>query len=148
MINLPKVVEVVQPQAIVDDTSWVATAVDCKGFDYARINIQFGAMDVAMAALSLAESADGTATTAITGANFSGGTLVDGTTGALPPATADNRIYSFLVDCKYRKRFLHLVATGGNGTSGSFMSATAELFRAGQEPNTMAERGAFAEIAV
>jgi len=143
-----KIVAITPPGAIVDNTAFATTAVDTKGWDYAEIIVHFGAMDIAMAALSVSDSNDGTSYAAVSGANFASGTMVNGVTAALPPATADNGFYSFGIDLRYHKRYIDLQATGGDGTSGTYMTAFAILTRGEQAPNSMSERGYTGQILV
>lgn len=143
-----KVVVITPPGAIVDNAAFTTTSVDLKGWDRADIFVHFGAMDIAMAGLKLQESADDTTYADVTGANFATGTMTNGVTAALPPATADNTFYKIGVDARYRKRYLDLVATGGDGTSGTYLTAFAVLSRGAVSPNTMGERGLTGEIEV
>jgi hypothetical protein len=144
-----KIVAITPPGAIVDNAALTTTAVDTLGFAWADIYIHLGATDVAMAALKLQESdASGSGFADITGADFSSGTLSDGTAAALPSATADNKFYAIRVDLRGRKRYLDLVATGGDGTAGAYIVAFAVLSRASEDPNSMSERGITGEIIV
>ncbi|MCH8979452.1 MAG: hypothetical protein IH945_09475 [Armatimonadetes bacterium] len=143
-----KVVAITPPQAIVDNASWTTASIDTKGFDWCDIFIHFGAMDIAMVALKLQHSNTDGSFADVTGADFSSGTLSDGTSAALPSATDDNNFFSFRVDLRNVKRFLDLVATGGDGAVGTFLVAWAVLSRAAESPDTMAERGQTGEIIV
>jgi hypothetical protein len=143
-----KIVAITPPGAIVDNTAFTTSSIDLKGWNRADVFVHFGAMDIAMAALSLSESDDDTSYAAVTGANFSGSTMTNGSAGALPPATADNLFYAFRVDARKRKRYIDLQATGGDGTLGTYMTAFAILSRGKELPNAMGERGLTGEIAV
>lgn len=151
MINsmLSKIVRVVSPGAIVDNTTPTATVIDTLGYDWCDVYVDLGATDIAVAALKLQESeVSGSGEVDITGANFATGTLTSGDAAALPSATDDNRWFAFRVDCRARKRYLNLVLTGGDGSAGAYFCAFAILSRAAQAPSTMAQRGLTGEIKV
>ncbi len=123
-----KFVSITPPAAIVDNASFTTAAIDTLGFDFATIVVYFGAMDIAMTALKVQECAtSGGSYTDITGANFSGGTDTAGSTTSLPSATSDNTLWIFHIDLRGRQRYLDLVATGGDGATGTYMSAHAIL---------------------
>lgn len=130
-----KVQQVISPAAIVDDASWTTVEIDTLGFDYCIILCNIGATDIAMAALKVQESdTTGTGFTDVTGLVYGTSTDIDGETSSLPSATDDNTIVGFLIDLRGRKRFLDLVATAGDGSTGTFMSAIALLGRAKEVP--------------
>jgi hypothetical protein len=135
-----KIVAITQPQAIVNNTSWTTASVDTLGFRYATIIVQLGATDIALTALKIQESDDDGSTDTYADVT---GLVASGTSGSgrLPTATDDNSFFAFEVDLKGRNRYLDLVATIGNGSTGGFMSAFALLSRAEESPNTAAERG-------
>lgn len=142
-----KLVTVVQPTAIVDNTSWTTAEVDTRGFNYATFIFQLGASDIAMAALSLTESdvtASGHAT--IAGADFASATDIDGNATALPSATDDGKILVVQLDLRKRKRFIDVVATAGNGAAGTYLSALCILD--GAEEGYVASAGMGAEHVV
>jgi hypothetical protein len=145
MINLQNVkfVAITPPAAIVDNDVFVTAALDTKGWDYAVILILFGAMDIAMAALKLqhSEASDMSGATDVTGGNFA-------TSGTLPADTADNTFVAWYVDCRNKKRYLDVVATGGNGSAGTYMTAIAILGRGEQQPSTAALRGLAQQLIV
>jgi hypothetical protein len=136
------------PGAIKDNASFTASAIDTLGFDYALIAIQVGATDIAMAALKLQESdASGSGYADVTSGTFDGSTDLFGSTAALPSATDDNAFFLIAVDLRKRKRYLKIVATAGDGTSGSYLAAMCILSRAKITPNTAAEMGASSVLA-
>lgn len=142
-----KFVNVSPPVAIKDDGSWSTTAVDTKGYNFAQFAVQLGATDVAMAALKLQESDDDGSSDAyadVAGAVAGGEGSVDiaGAAFALPTATDDNQLVIIEVDLRKRKRYLDLVATAGNGTAGTYLSALCVLSQGEITPVTAAERGA------
>jgi hypothetical protein len=135
-----KIVNVTPPGAIIDDAAVVTAAIDTLGFDYADVYVILGATDVAVAALKLTESDQaGSGYTDVEGGDFAGN---------LPGATDDNKIFGWHVDLKGKKRYLDVVATGGNGTTGAYITVIAILSRAKQSPNTAAKRGLAKELFV
>lgn len=128
-----KFVNVTPPAAIVDNASYTTNEIDTLGYDYCTIICSLGATDIAMAALKVQESdTSGSGYADITGATFA---------SALPSATDDNKMYAFYIPLQGRKRYLDLVATAGDGTTGTFMSAIAILSRAEQTPSSATARG-------
>jgi hypothetical protein len=141
---LEKFVAITPPGAIVDNAAFTTAAIDTKGFAHLTIIVHFGAMDIAMAALKVQESDD----SGMSGAADITGT-VGGTSFTLPGATADNQFWAFHINLKgVRKRYIDLVATGGDGTSGTYLTAFAILSRAQEYPDTAAERGFTTEVLV
>lgn len=142
-----KVVNVIPPQAIKDNGSWTANPVDTKDWDYATFYFHVGATDIAMAALKLQESDDDASADAyadVAGAVFGGASVtdIDGVASALPSATDDNKVFAIEVDCRNVERYLKPVATAGDGSTGTFLSALCVLSRGKITPVTAAERGA------
>ena len=137
-----KVVRVIDPAAIKDNASWTAVEIDTLGFDYAQVYCYVGATDIAHVALKMQESSvSGSGFTDVTGLVFGTSTNTDGSTSTLPSATDDNKLFCFDIDLRGRKRYLSLVATAGDGTAGTYMTAWAVLSRAGETPMTAAQRG-------
>lgn len=140
-----KLINVTPPAAILDNASATTTEVDTKGWNHARYILSLGATDIAMAALYLTESdATGSGHVEIAATDFSDATQsdIDGTALGLPSATDDNKIIVIDLQLEGRKRFLDLVATAGDGTAGTYLSAICELFRGEQAPTTSAGHGA------
>lgn len=138
-----KKVVITPPQAIVDDASWTTAEIDTAGFDYAVIWVLLGATDIAAAALAVTESdTAGSGHANVTGLVFGTSTNTDGSTSTLPSATDDNKFFGFFINLAGRKRYLDLTATAGNGSTGTFMTAWAELYRAEALPVTAADLGA------
>ena len=111
-------------QALVDNASWTSTCLDTSGLDGVYVIVTFGAMDIAMAALKVQESdtlTDATTLasgTDISGADFSVSPLT------LPSATADNTsVGVFIPIVGARKRYINVIATGGNGAAGTYAEA-------------------------
>lgn len=120
-----KVVNICPPGAIVDNADFTTAAIDTVGFGKVAIYFTLGATDIGLTALKLQQSDDSGMSGAadITGAVY-------GANGApaLPSATDDNKVYAFHVSLQGKKRYLDLVATGGNGTTGTYGSAIAVLY--------------------
>ena len=133
------------PAAKVKNASFTTLAVDTLGFSKLAIYAILGDTDIAMTALKLQESDDSgmSGATDITGSIY-------GATGApaLPTATDDNKIFAFFVDLKGRKRYIDLVATAGNGSTGTFLCATYELGVGNETTDTAAERGLAANVII
>ena len=146
---LPKFVAITNPGAIVNDASLTTTAIDTQGFDFARIVVYLGASDIAMTALAVQESdASDSGFANVTGLVFGKSTNSAGSTSTLPSATDDNGFFAFDVDLRGRKRYLDLVATCGEGSTGTYICAFAELYRAEKTPITAAEAGCKQILAV
>lgn len=109
---------VTPPAAIVDNAAFTTGTIDTYGYDEMLIIAYFGAMDIAMSALKVQESdASNMASAAdVSGADYSV------SPATLPSATSDNTAFAVHVKCGgSRKRYLDLSATGGDGTSGTFL---------------------------
>lgn len=146
-----KTVAITPPAAIVDNASYTTAAVDTFGYNKLRVCVLLGATDIAMTALKLQESDDSGMSGAadITGAVYGTSANPDtGTTSALPSATDDNKLFTFFVDLKGRKRYIDLVATAGDGSAGTYLAAWADLYNGNDTPTTATERGAAANLIV
>ena len=138
-----KLVSITPPAAIVDNASYTTASIDTQGFDYMQVVVYLGATDIAMTALKLQESdTDGGSYADVTGLVFGTSSNIAGSTSTLPSATDDNKFFVFDVDLRGRKRYFDLVATAGDGTAGTFLTAFAILSRGKDQPVTAAERGA------
>ena len=137
-----KVVAVINPVAIVDNTSWTTTEIDTLGFAYCSIYVMLGATDIAMATLKVQESdTSGTDFGDISGTIFGTATNIAGSTSSKPSATDDNLIFAVDIDLRGRKRYLDLVATAGDGSTGTYACAWAVLERGDDQLDTAASRG-------
>lgn len=137
-----KFVQLTPPGVIVDDASYTTAVLDTAGFGYCAILVSLGATDIAMAALKLQQSdASGSGFADITGA-------VGGTNFTLPTATDDNKIVAFFVDLRGKKRYLDLVATAGNGSTGTYASVLAILSEGAITPDDITDRGLLAQVIV
>jgi len=138
MIDLQqtKKFQLIWPQARINNAAVMSASVDRKGFNYAIVRVSIGATDIAFTTFKLQESDDNTTFTDIPGADFSVAPL------APPTSAATNTLWEWQVDLRgSRKRYLKPALTVGNGTSGAFVSAVAELSRAEQAPATTAAQG-------
>jgi hypothetical protein len=134
------------PAAIVDAADFTTNVIDTVAngvkFDYLTVVVQLGATDIGLTALKMQQSdASGSGMADITG-------TVGGTDFTLPSATDDNGFVVFNIDLRGKKRYFDLVATGGNGTLGTFMSAVAILSRAKIGPNSATDSNALAVVTV
>lgn len=140
-----KVVNVTPPAAIKDNASFSTTTIDTLGFSKVAIYFALGATDIAMTALKVQESDDsGMASAAdITGAVY-------GASGAaaLPTSDDDNKIFGFFIDLKGRKRYLDVVATAGDGATGTFGACTAHLYNSNATEDNATQRGLAANLIV
>lgn len=136
-----KKVAVIQPAAIVDDAAWTCVAVDTKGWDYCVIDCILGATDIAMALLKLTESDDDSSYSDVPGTTYGTSVNDTGSASTLPSSTDDNKLFGFAVDCRARKRYLKLAATGGDGAAGAYLAAIATLSRGEQGSLTAAQAG-------
>lgn len=138
-----KYVQVIAPAAIVDDASFTTNEIDTLDFDYATLITSIGATDIAMAALKVQESdTSGSGFADITGADLSSATDIDGNATALPSSDDDNNLIVIQIDLRGRKRYLDLVATAGNGSTGTFASAICILSKGAVAPESVADAGA------
>ena len=140
-----KVVNVTPPAAIKDNASFTTTTIDTLGFNKVAIYFALGATDIAMTALKVQESDDSGMSGAadITGAVY-GATNYP----ALPSADDDNKIFAFFIDLKGRKRYLDVVATAGDGSTGTYGACTAHLYNGNVTSDDATERGLAASLIV
>ena len=131
-------VNLIPPAVIKDNASFTSVEIDTKGFSYLTVVCNLGATDIAMAALKL-QSGDVSGTlTDVSGLNFSGGTDIAGNATSLPSATDDNKVFVFKVDLRGKKRYWNIVATAGDGATGTYLSAVAVLSRGALNDGTVA----------
>jgi len=137
-----KLVAVATPAAIVDDAGFTTNEVDTLGFEYAVFYVMLGASDITMAAFKLQESdTSGSGFADVTGAIFGTSTNTAGSASTLPSATDDGKIFAIEVDLRNRERYLDLVLTAGNGSTGTYACAWCELWRGKETPMMASERG-------
>lgn len=142
-----KIVNAILPVAIVNNAAVSSLVIDTLGFAYLEIVVQLGATDIALTAFKVQEADAKSSATAltsgadVTGTVFGTDTADTGSASVLPGATDDNKIYKFEIDLRGRKRYLQVQATVGNGSTGAFLAAIAELSRGAQVPTTAADKG-------
>lgn len=133
---------VTSPGALIDDASATTNEIDTLGYDYVTIDCIFGATDIALTALKVQQSdASGSGHADVTGLVYGTSLDIAGATSALPIDTDDNKVFSFEIDMRGKKRYLDVVATFGNGSVGGYIAIIANLWRAKDGPTTAAERG-------
>lgn len=143
-----KYVAITPPGAIVDNDSYTTAAIDTLGYDHLRVVVHLGATDIAMAALKLQTSDTNGSYADLTGAVFGTSTGMSGSASTLPADDDDNKFFIIDVDLRGKKRWFDLVATAGNGSTGTYLTAWAELSRGETQPDTVAELGASQVLAV
>lgn len=143
-----KFVNVIPPGVVVDNAAFTSTVVDTAGYDSVAFVVNLGGTDIAVTALKVQEADAKSSATALTsGTDVTGlvwGTSTNpdtGATSALPSATDDNKIYVAFVNTKERKRYLQIQATAGDGTTGTYLAATAVLNKAADGPYNATTRG-------
>lgn len=139
---MSKVIQVIAPTAINDNSAWTTVEVDSAGWSYAQFFFMLGSNDIAVATLKLQESdASGSGMTDIPGLVFGTSNNDTGSTSTLPASDDDNLIFSLELDLSIRKRYLDLSAVNGNGALGGFAAAWAVLSRGSEVPVTASDRG-------
>lgn len=133
-----KVVSMIAPAAIVNNTSATVTVVDTLGWDYLTAILHIGASDIAMTALMLKDSDDNSTNTEIAATDFSDNTQydIDGTALALPSNTADGSVRIVHLDLRKHGRYIQWLATAGNGSTGTYLSSIGILSRGEVVPTT------------
>lgn len=146
-----KIVKITPPQAIVDNDSWTTTAIDTLGFSHCDIVVHLGALDIAMVAMKVQESNDNGGSDAyadVTGLVFGTSNTIAGVASTLPAATDDNKFYLFSINLQGRDRYLDLVATGGDGAAGTYLTAFAILSNQDEQKYDAASLGYSQVLAV
>lgn len=130
-----KYVAITPPAAIVDDAAFTTAAVDTFGFSHLTLVAQFGAIDIAPASASIRQS---DASNMGSPSNIAvGGTDFDLATAA----DSDNEFHVFDIDLRGKKRYIDFEITGGNGSTGTYLSVLAILSNPTISPNAASERG-------
>ena len=133
---------IADPQTIKDDAAWTTTEIDTLGWDYCEIIACIHDSDIEVATMQVTESdTTGSGHAAVTGLVWGTSTNIDGDTSAKPTATDDDTIQVAHIDLRYRKRYLDLSMTAGDGTAGTYASAIYRLSRGESTPLTMAAMG-------
>lgn len=136
------------PAAIIDNAAATTTAVDTNGFDYAEIVVGFGTMDIAVTTMKVQTSDTDGSYADVTGLVYGTSTNTAGSASTLPAADADGLFFSFFIDLRKVKRFLDLSLTLGDGSSGTYVCAWIDLWRAEDMPHNAATRGHSQELMV
>lgn len=140
-----KIVNICPPGAIVDNADFATTAIDTAGFGKCAVFFTLGATDIAMTALKLQQSDDSGMSGA---ADISGAVYGASGAPALPSATDDNKVYAFHVSLQGKKRYIDLVATAGNGSTGTYGSAVAVLYNGNDFDPTATDQGVAGSLVV
>lgn len=137
-----KYVEVIRPAAILDNNTFAEVEIDTVGFDHCNVVAYIGFVDIGITVLKVQETdVSVTGEVDITGLEYAVSNDITGTLSVLPTATDDNKFFLFEIDLRGRKRFLQLVCTIGDGATGGFVTAWAELSRSEEGPFTAADKG-------
>lgn len=138
-----KLFAVTPPAAIVDNAGLTTAEIDTKGFEYVRVIVALGALDIAMTALKIQESdTSGSGFADVPGLTYGTSIDIDGSTSALPTASNDNGFFVFDLDLRGRKRYLDVVATCGDGSTGTYITILAMLMLGDALPHGVAGHGA------
>ena len=138
-----KFVSITPPAAIKDNGAYTTSELDTNGYDYCTLVVYLGATDIAVAALAVTESdTSGSGHANVTGLIWGTSNNTGGSASTLPSATDDNKFFLMQIDLRYRKRYLDLTATAGDGTAGTYLAAFALLERAKEGPDSAADQGA------
>lgn len=136
-----KFVSIAPPAAKADAASFTTGSIDTQGYDYLQVFVYLGDTDIAMTALKLQYSDTDGSYGDLTGAIYGTSADISGTTSALPAAGDDNKCFLFEVDLRGKKRYFDLVATAGDGSTGTYAAAFALLHKGDLAPQTATERG-------
>lgn len=130
-----KYVAVTPPGAKVDDAAFTTAAIDTKGWRHLTIVQVYGDIDVNVASASVRHSDASDMSSPATLAT--GGTDFDLATAA----GSDNDIHAIEVDMLGKKRYVDFEITGGNGSTGTYLTVIAILSRPEIAPNSASEKG-------
>lgn len=137
--------------AVVKNATATSNVIDATGADFIEIDLVIGTTDVALTALKVQESDVKTnATTLSSPSDVTGlvfGTSVDpdsGTTSVLPTASDSNKVFTFFVNTQGRKRYLQLVATAANGTTGAALAGVVKYDAVANMPSLSATAKGYA----
>lgn len=115
----------IHPAAISDNAAFTSNVLDMLGKTSLTVFVDFGATDIAMAALKLQESDAVSSATALTAGTDIPGADFSVLPATLPSSTADNTTVCIVVPWTgARKRYCNLVATSGDGSTGTYMVAS------------------------
>lgn len=132
-----KIVLLTPPGAIVDAAGFTTASLDTIGWNDVSFYAVLGATDIAMDALKVQHSDTDGSYADVTGADF----------GGLPSADEDNKVVAAHISKKggAYKRFYDVVATAGNGSTGTYCTIFAILSNPDTAPDSAADRGLFDE---
>lgn len=144
--------QVIAPQAIVDNDDPVGArgdgnpvSIDTQGCNYLSVLVQLGATDITFASAPALYAGD----TVASGADDADFTAVTGASITAPDADADGNNYWIHVANPGRHgRYFILEAGCGNGTAGTFVTATAFLSRCNETNANNATARGIAEEAI
>jgi hypothetical protein len=128
-----KFAAITPPAAIVDNAAFTTTAIDTKGFAWLTIVVLFGALDIAPASSKIRQSD-------ASNMSSSSDIAVGGTDYSLATASSDNQFHVFDINLLGKKRYIDFEITGGDGTTGTYMTAIAILSRGAEAPDSVTER--------
>lgn len=137
-----KVVQLTPPGAIVDDAGFTTAILDTLGVGWVTFLVALGATDIALAAFKLQESDD---------SGMSGAADVPNGDFSVAPATLpgaddDDNLFAIHVNTLGRMRYLDLVLTAGDGSTGTYADVKAILSRMQTTPSTATDRGFTQEL--
>lgn len=137
-----KFVRIVSPQAIVDNGSWTSQTVDTQGYTELCIVIFLGAIDVDMVALKVRSSETNN------GSDWADVDGLDWSTDAseLPQDGDDNKFFLNFLHLSGKPRYYQIVATGGDGSAGTYLTSFAVLSGGAESPFNATKRGAKEEL--
>ena len=136
-----KLVPVTPPGAKVDAGSFTTATIDTLGFKFLSVICLLGDTDIAMSVLKLQESDNSGMSSPSDVAAYGTDAKLGGGTSVLPTAGNDNKPFGFQVDLRGRKRYFDVVATAGDGSTGTYMTVLALLSEGDESPTTAAEQG-------
>jgi hypothetical protein len=140
---------VTPPAAKVDDDTVVSSIIDTAQYGFVDIAVLLGDTDIALTALKVTHDDDAAMGTPSDVSGLVFGTSLNpdtGVTSALPTATDDNKIYGFCFSTIGLKRYVRVVATVGNGSTGAYVTILAGLTARKKDNHTAALRGLAANL--
>jgi hypothetical protein len=132
------------PQSLASNTSGSSATIDTKGYSFAKVVVDIGVTNIALATLKVQQSdlSNMGGATDISGTNFGADNNDAGSTSSLPDANTSNTSVAIFIDLRGKKRYIKVVATTEvNVNHAGLYSAYAELSRPAETPRTAAEAG-------
>jgi hypothetical protein len=132
------------PQSVADNSTLTSLALDTYGYEYAKITVNLGVTDLALAGLKVQQSDLANMATPIDVPGTHYGTDNNDTNVAsvLPGAADSNHSFAFFIDLRGKKRYLQVVATtpvSANNTA--LLEISADLGRPHESPLTAVNAG-------